>query len=741
MKKIKNKRINHLFQLLLIITGIIIVRLLQIQIVGGDIYRQEASKQRTSVNVVPPKRGIIYDRNYNELAKTINVYKLYYTSDDDNEKYDLANRLSRILKKDSDEIIHNIDINNGLISDNLSPAQVKQIRAIDEHSLKITSETKRFYPFGKSASYLLGFNNDENIGVYGLEKSYNEILRGTAGKAIGRKNLKGGKIPFEESVIYQPIAGDNLVLTIDETIQSFIEDVGQDILKNLKANSASIIVTNPRNGEILAMQSFPELDPNNPYSGRTEKEINNLKTLKGDDWLEALYDMWRNPIVGDLYEPGSTFKMITTAAALEENTANENSTYHCDGYIRDIPGITIRCVSFMDPHGDESLQEAITNSCNPAYVYIARDLGPEKFTKYIKSFGFGEQTGINLPGEERGIAITKADKMGEATLATNSYGHGIAVTPLQMIMASNATINGGYIIEPKVVLGKGTKENFESVESKVKRQVVSEETSNKMRIMLKNVIENAAKNVKIPGFEIGGKSGTSIKIVDGIYDSEKVVSSFYGFFPAKDPQFSVLIVIDEPENGLNGTSAAGPYVKKIFQKIIKYKQLEAQYTPDEKAQINNIIVPDVVGITLKDATLRLNELGLKTSIHSGTMDENIIVIQQNPMPGEKVENNTIVYLEADPTKTAMVKMPNLIGMDLERAQQELTKVNLGYSIKTHSNGKIIRTMPEEGIFIKPESIIELEFFDENQDRDQSEDNSDPDIKEEHTDDTETPDEN
>lgn len=663
--------------------------------------------------------GLSYEKTSNNEENRVD--------NEENKKYYLKINLDKLEDVDPEKLASNIALvsklnyedlmalfdknNNGAHKISISKEVYERLSLVRSTHVNIITEDKRFYPFSTVASSVIGFTNDQNVGFTGIEKAMDKILRGKDGKSVSVTSLNKGMIPFEQANLYAPEKGQDIVLTIDDKIQTFVEEAGRNTLQKLKAKTVSIIVMNPQTGEVLGMQNFPELNLNSPRQGRNQTENLELANAKNEkDRLDVLYGIWRNIAISNIYEPGSVFKTITLASALEEGTTSLENHYFCNGFVRDIPGVVIRCVSWAHPHGDQTLQQAFTNSCNPSFVQIGRDLGREKFAKYIRAFGFGNKTGIDLDAEEKGIAYTNPDKIGEARLATMSYGHGIAVTPIQMLTACNAVINGGYILEPKVVLGPKVDGKVIKSDPIVKRQVISESTSDTVKKMLRRVVEDGAKDAMIPGYSVGGKSGTTIKIVDGKYTSDKVVASFFGCFPAEKPEYSILVVIDEPENGLNGTSAAGPVVKEIFSNIIKYKGIEStEPLPDESKK--TVVVPDIVGITLKDATLKLQKLNLKTSIHTVTSDPNIIVTTQNPKPGSKAFPEDTIYLEADATKTAMVKMPNLINKSLAGVQEELAKLNLHYKIENYSEGKVIQTTPEEGIFIEPGSEILIKFFD------------------------------
>lgn len=733
-----NRKLSRWTGFFLIVLTFILLGVFYRMTIGGEKYRAEGNLQNTKSAKIPAKRGTIYDRNGKNLTDTVTIKDLYYNGRSIKEEdfNSMNQELSSILSMNN--ILSNIEIGeSSLLKKELSAEEIEQIESIEYPQLYLSASTRRHYPHGSLASSLIGFVDENYNPQSGIELSMNNILSGEPGKSIYHQNMKGEIIPFEEKIDYLPKDGEDIILTIDEKIQLVVETIGHEAMERLEADGLSIIVSNPKTGEILAMQDFPEYDLNTPkrtpeynhlfleekdeeegldeFEESSEEfeeteemdEKSSLKNRKKSLTTEELYGLWKNKSSSFIYEPGSVFKMITTAAALEEHTATKQSEYFCNGFVRDIPGFTIRCYSWMDPHGEESLEEALVNSCNPAYVQIARDLGKETFYQYIKNFGFGEPTNIDLIGEERGSFLDSSEDMGDANLATLSYGYGVSATPLQMLMASNACINGGFLLEPQLLLDEFQEDS--NVNLILKRQVISKETSKELAKMLETVIKDGARNVKIPGYRIGGKSGTAMKFMNEEYNSKNVVSSCYGFFPVNDPEYSVLVMVNRPLDGLNGTTAAGPIVRDIFHQIIRYHSIEQDEQYIDHEEKRTIIVPDLIGMNLKDGTNIIRNLNLKVNVHTATTDDSLIITNQFPEAGESVEKNSIVFLEASESSSARVRVPDLKNLTITQLEKELEKVRLTYQTKDYGDGRALRTIPESGALVSPDTIIQVIF--------------------------------
>ncbi|MDY0234588.1 MAG: penicillin-binding transpeptidase domain-containing protein [Gudongella sp.] len=629
-------------------------RLVKVQVINSDEYKKGALLQWTKNIDIKSERGIIYDRNGRKMAVNVTSFTLWATPSDIENKEETARLLKSIIEIDQDYILELIskDTNVVKIQQYITREQAEEIRNLGIRGISIVDDNKRYYPFGNFAAYILGFTGIDNNGLYGLEKVYEKYLTGVPGVWVKVTDRDNRQLPFDTEKIYEARHGNALKLTIDETIQHFAEQASEDALINNKAKSVSIIVMNPKTGEILALANKPDYDPNNPRINLDEDINEAWEALEPEERQEKWFEMWRNYAINDIYEPGSTFKIVTAAASLEEASANLNTHYFCNGFVRDIKGVVIRCSSWYDPHGDQDFSEAFSNSCNVAFVEMARQLGREKMFEYIKAFGFGEPTGIDLLGEQKGIIPISVDSIKEVNLATLSYGHGIAVTPIQMINAISVIANGGNLMTPYMVDSiiddeENIIQKFEPIK---KRQVISEKTANEILTMLEQTVnEGTGRKAYIPGYRVGGKTGTAQKIIDGRYVDEKYISSFGGIAPIDDPEIAILVIVDEPTGVYYGGTVAGPYAKYVIENTLQYLEVPRVYTEEESELIEELApVPNVVGLKISEAGQILSEAGFKYTTEYEEFTQDTLVIDQFPKNNEPTEKGSIIdlYLES-----------------------------------------------------------------------------------------------
>ncbi|WP_347713997.1 penicillin-binding transpeptidase domain-containing protein [uncultured Parvimonas sp.] len=800
---IKNKTVSSrsavLFFVFIILFSIIITKLAYLQLYSRNKYSVEEFKDSVSYTELEAKRGSIFDRNGNILAKSISVYNGYFSTFDYNrykkstgknkdaetekldkifdilqlnkeeifEKADQYNNL--LIKKDIteeqssvvksknsliisvnnskevyfsileydkfklysqkareieekklDEIFSALELDkkkvfdradrgtNFKIKKSISPEVAKEIKDINSSIISVEIEQSRTYVDGTLAPFVIG-HASENGGQSGIENYLNDSLAGTNGsKRVIRESLNKSV----EDVV-EAKDGKDLYLTIDSTIQKYVSDYGKQYFDLEKPIKLSIIVSDVTNGDIIAMDSFPKYDANNPTVPLDEDALKEFGNLDEKAKLEKVYTMWRNPAVSDAYEPGSVFKLITAASSLEENTDTLDSTFFCNGFIKDIPGITLRCFSWQNPHGKETFTEAMDNSCNPAFVQMVRHLGKEKFYRYINAFGFGNKTGITLPGESIGQIPKSLSDIGAAELATMSYGHGLAVTPIQMIMAANAVVNGGYLLEPQISIKNVEKDSEDKIKLKeneaiVKNQIISKETSDKMRVIMEHgVTDGIVKKVYSNSVRIGGKSGTTIKTVNGKYDDKKTIASLYIAFPIENPKYSILIVFDEPKVNVGGTSVCAPLAKKLAEEIVEYKQIAK--SNDENGLVRKTRVPDVRGLTLEYASEILKEEYLNYTI-DGSGSSKSVVTKQSEDPGNSVVDGSTIKLTLSDDENEKLLVVDFSKMTY---QQVINVVNkMGYKYKTSGGkGKFVSSSKEIGSYISKDEEIVLTFED------------------------------
>jgi stage V sporulation protein D (sporulation-specific penicillin-binding protein) len=523
--------------------------------------------------------------------------------------------------------------------------QAKKIKEANLTGISLIEDSKRVYPYGEFLAHVLGFTNIDQVGMYGIESVYNTELQGIPSRRIVNTDSKGRVLPYGYEEYFEGEEGLNVVLTIDETIQHFAEDALEKGFKDNNAEGANIIIINPNTGEILAMAGLPEYNPNDP-----RKLPDNIKSenYSQEELQNIWFKYWRNSVVNDIYEPGSTFKVITAAIALEENKIDLNTNFHCDGYVTQIESNhTIKCWRYYNPHGDQNLFEALQNSCNDALAEIGLAIGKETFYEYIKALGFGEKTNIELNGEAIGI-INTPENMKDVNLVTQSFGQGISVTQLQLASALSAVSNGGNLYEPHLIKSLIDQKGNIVMEKKPKlvRKVFSKDTSEKMLKAMESVVsEGSGRSAYVPGYSVGGKTGTAQKVIDGKYAEGKYITSFLAVAPTYDPEILILMSIDEPKESYYASTIVAPLVGEIIENTMQYLNLEPHYDEDELEKIEKsyVQVPELEGLTIKEASELLTNLGLE---HNITMEisEDTLVKKQYPEAGTEILQNSMITL-------------------------------------------------------------------------------------------------
>lgn len=652
------KRLVIGFAVLFAVMALLCFRTGWIQIVKGKEYSQKATEQQTRDVPIEAKRGVIYDRNYEELAISATCYSVWArptnvaSGDTLEEKEASINKavstLAKILDKDEKEIRELLTKEQSLVKVDkyLDKDTADKIRNADLSGIEIAEDVKRYYPLNAFLSHTLGSVTDDNTGLSGLELQYNSYLSGVSGRWIKNTDISGNSLAYGEEKYYQAEDGLGLVLTIDETIQHYVEKSIATVQKNTSADRVMAIMMDPKTGDILALAQTPEFDPNDPKTPLKKSEQKKLASMTDSEKMDYWNDMWRNSLISDVYEPGSTFKLLTTAMALEEGKTTTSETFTCTGYIN-VANETLKCWKYYAPHGTQTLTEAVGNSCNPVFVTLAQRLGIDTFYNYLETFGITEKTGIDFPGEGTSILQNK-EKAGPVGLATMGYGQGVAVTPIQLITAISSLGNEGKLMKPRLVKalvdedGKVVKE----FDTEIVRQTVSKKTAEEMcEIMEFVVAEGGAGTAKVEGYRVGGKTGTANKAKNGGY-SEQTYSSFIGMAPMDDPQVAVLVIVDNPKGVKYGSQTAAPGAKLILEDTLRYLDLQPKYTEEEKEELSKdqVTVPDLVGEGLEDAIGILGGDGLEYKASGGTQDESFVVQDQYPKAGEKIDRGGTVYL-------------------------------------------------------------------------------------------------
>ena len=655
------KRVLSVFAILLIFMILLLFRTAWIQIVKGEEYTERAIEQQTSDIPLNAKRGSIYDRNGEILASSTTSYNLWARPAQLKENYtrerlvEISSLLAMDLSMDAGKILEKLTSEGALVkvTDGLTKEVADRIREHSVYGLELAAYTNRLYPLGTTAAIVLGSVDVDGIGRSGIELEYNEYLSGVAGRTVRDQDLAGNLLAFGEVKTYDAQDGLNIELTIDEVLQHYLDDAVLNGLTTTKADKVCGIAMDPKTGEILAMSVYPTFDPNKatePADAEAKKEFDKLNE---NEQLDIIYDLWRNPIVTDIYEPGSTFKLITSSAMLEEGLANPNTEFYCGGTI------TVYDAEIAEPldevHGQQTLTQAVGNSCNVAHVQMAQTLGISRFYKYIELYGLTSRTGIDYPGES-GSMIYDKDDYGPVELATTGFGQGIAITPIQLITAISTIGNDGMLVQPHLVrrLMDDNGETVLEYRTEEVRKVISSSTAREMLSIMEQQIEfYGGTGAKIPGYRMGGKTGTAERVVEnseGGYD-EYYNTSFISLVPIDNPQIAVLVICYAPKAGQFGSQTALPIVKEFLTKALPYMNVErTDIIAQEAEEVTYSYVPNVTDMTYKEAAATLKNYGLKFAVRPEPSEEEVeddmefIVVDQYPKAGERMPVDDIVYL-------------------------------------------------------------------------------------------------
>ena len=558
------KKITVVFFICAGIFLLLFARLVYLMVWRADHYSQLADELHERERSIKAARGRILDRNQVVLAdnKTVCTVSVIHNQVEEPER--VIEVLCSELGLSEEYVRKRVEKYSSIerVKSNVDKAVGDKIREYDLAGVKVDEDYKRYYPYGELASKVLGFTGGDNQGIIGLEVVYEEILKGEPGTILTVTDAKGIEVETSGERRIEPISGNDLVISMDVNIQSYATQLARQAMAAKEADSVSILVMNPKNGEMLAMVNVPEFDLNDPY------EISDVgESLTDEERQNFLNAVWRNGCINDTYEPGSTFKIITAAAGLEEGVVTPESTFSCPGFIM-VDDRKIRCHKVAG-HGAETFVQATMNSCNPVFITVGLRLGVDNYYKYFEHFGLLEKTGIDLPGEA-GTIMHKKEDMGNVELATSAFGQSFQITPIQLLTTASSIINGGNRVTPHfgVKTLNETGEVLSVLEYPVTEGIVSEETSAIMRNMLEMVVsEGSGKNGKIEGFRIGGKTATSQTLPR---NSGRYIASFIGFAPADDPQVIALAIVNNPQGVYYGGQVAAPIVRQLFENILPY---------------------------------------------------------------------------------------------------------------------------------------------------------------------------
>lgn len=542
------------------------VRLGYLMIGCSDYYTRAAQELHERERVIKAARGCIYDRNGELLASNKTVCTISVIHSQITKPEEVIRILSQELGLSEEYVRRRVEKNTSIekVRSNVSKETGDRIRAYELDGVKVDEDYKRYYPFGSLASKVLGFTGGDNQGIIGLETEYESYLKGKDGLILAVTDARGIEVETQGETRREPVAGQDLMLSLDVNIQSYATQLATQVMETKQADRVSIIVMNPQNGEIYAMVDIPEFDLNDPY---TLPEGMDTATMTDKEKQNALNRMWRNACISDTYEPGSTFKIITAAAGLEEGVVHVDDRFHCPGYII-VEDRRIRCHKIAG-HGSETFLDGIKNSCNPVFITVGLRLGAQNMYHYFEQFGLLGKTGIDLPGEA-GTIMHKVENIGQVELATVAFGQSFQITPIQMAVTASAIINGGTRVTPHVAVcaenretGVTTYFSYDKTE-----EIVSQQTSETMRYLLEQVVESGTgKNAYVEGQRVGGKTATSQTLPRG---SGKYIASFLGFAPADDPQVLALVIIHNPQGVYYGGQVAAPVAKTLFENILPY---------------------------------------------------------------------------------------------------------------------------------------------------------------------------
>ena len=770
--KHRAREITAFLLVVLLLVGI--VRVGYIVVAHGEEYRSKAEANQLYDEIIPAVRGTVYDRNMNPLVTgssawilTVDPKEIYnFFSARFNQKLDdgtvitvkadekrneyytfLSKKLARILgmkAKEVKEIITQSDKRYARVKKKVDASQrlaldeffsygyvyrtgVNKKGEEYEETVKASkffsyeNDSIRIYPDNNFASTVIGATNYNGDGISGVEMQYNSALKGTDGRKVTAKDAYNNAVDSSFETINDPIEGNGVVLTIDSNIQMYLENALRQAKENTKANGVFGIVMDVNTGAVLAMSDKPDFDLNDPYKIIDENEIKILKSYEDDEnynqmVTDALYSQWNSFCITSTYEPGSTFKIFTAAAALEEGVVNLNTTYTCTGAYKVANDTTIHCANTAG-HGTQTFTQGLMNSCNPFFIDIGQKLGVERYYKYFDAFGFTQKTGIDLPGEANPV-YHSLEKMGKVELASTSFGQSVRLSPIQIITATCAIANGGKLMKPYIVDSVVNSEGsvISKTEPTVKRQVISESTAATVRQMMEAVVEGGTgKNAYIAGYRVAGKTATSekldLKIKKGEEASKqmKYVASFVCFAPADDPEVAVLVGVDDPPGVYRGGGViAAPIAREVMESTLKYLNVKPQYTQDELGKVT-YTAPNLISKTVIDA--RATAAGRGFSIR--VVGDGKTVVSQVPASGQSIPKGgvVVVYTESD-AEAQVVEVPDFAGMSVSQANQTALAAGINIIISGpagEASSQVYSQSVTKGTKIQTGSSITLYF--------------------------------
>lgn len=711
------KRAKIITFLFLFASSLLVARTAYIQIVKGPQYSKEAMSQQYKTDILTPERGTIYDSNKNALALSIPKKDLWIEVSNlsESQKDYAAEQISSILEIEKGPLREKIfsDEKRFLVAKHLDHLDVVNIREAKIRGAWLEDSSKRIYPQGNFASYIIGHTSLDGEGLAGVESEYNDLLKGINGKRIILKDAQGRELKELSGSYIEPVNSKSVILSMDSKIQHHMEIAAEKALEANNAKRVTAIAMDPKTGDILGMTSKPDYDPNTPREPINEYFKEMISFAQTDEEKgKAVFQMWRNPAVNDVYEPGSPFKLITGAAAIEEGLTHKEEVFYDTGSIQ-VANRRIRNWR-PQPFGSITFLKAMEQSVNTSFVIMGQRLGREKLYNYTSAFGFGEKTGIDLPGEGTG-RIYPVSSMGPLELATTSFGQSISSTPLQVLTAVSAIANEGKVMKPRVVkayFDEKTKE-IEDIEPQIEKKAVSKETADIILHSMESVTENGSgKILNLPQYRIGTKTGTAQKVINGKYQRGFYVSSMVAVAPIEDPKIAIIVIVDEPRGVVAyGSSTSGPVVREVFENVLPYLGVVPNTLEEEKERIN---MPNVEGMIFSQAIERLRENDLSYIINNEIdLDDDIImnakVTASFPQRGDKIAkgSSAVLYLSYHNEKIGKIPMPDLKDMSLMDVHNLLSSVGIKFG---HiGSGKVINQMPKPGEYIDISGYVSIEL--------------------------------
>ena len=720
------KRILIMAVVIIFLMTTTVARVFYLTIVRGEELSEKAETQQLKDTEITAMRGTIYDSNGNVLAQSASVWNVFIDplNIKDKQRDLIVDEFANLFGYDADEKKEFYD--KTTYQNHYELVEKKVENNIKEKLSKFVSKnelggcigteqtTKRYYPYGTLASSVIGFTGADDQGLSGIEAYYDEQLTGTNGRIITAKDAKSNNIANDYETSIAATDGDSIVLTINQTIQYYLEKGLRETMNEYQAKGAYGVVMNCNTGAVLAMSSLPDYDCNEPYKltySKDKKAIKKLsdKTAKQEAESAAVQNQWRNFTVSDTYVPGSVFKTFVASAALEENVVNLNTTYNCTGSIQ-VDKYKMKC-HYHPGHGTQTLTQGLENSCNPFFITIGQKLGVHNYFKYFDAFGFTQKTNIDLPGEAS-PQYYKEDQYGIVELSSASFGQTNSLTPIQVCTGLCAIANGGKLLQPYLVssIADANGKTVKKTQTKEIRQVISADTSEKVRKMMKSVVDNGTgKNGYVAGYSVGGKTGTSTKLGESKNgEGDKYIVSFGAIAPSDDPEIAMLIIVDEPNQDLGGGALCAPIAAQVTQEAMNVLGIEPKYNDSEMKDLSKQ-TPNVVGKSLDEAKKTLEENNLNFVV----VGDDSTVTRQCPSGADTIPNGGTVYLYTDDSEKQTVNVPNFNGLTVNEAKDLASSSNLNIQIagNSMSSGTVVAYRQSEETQAKVEkgTVVTVTF--------------------------------